>query len=68
MLEAIRVKAGGEFREAGEAVGNAFDGTEPGRASADYSEKCGENSGSDFVAPVAEKAGEADAEHGGGEP
>ena len=53
MLQAIGVVAGGEFCEAGETVGDTFDGAKPHRACADGGQKCGEHSCSGFVAPVA---------------
>src|SRR6267143_686987 len=67
-FQAIGVVAGGKLCEAGEPVGDAFDGAEPDRACADGSQKRREHGCGGFVAPVAEEAGEADAEDGAVEP
>lgn len=67
-LQPVGVIAGGEFREAGEAIGNTLDGAKPGRSRADGGQKSGEDSGGGFVAPVAEETGEAHAEDGAVEP
>src|SRR5437588_10230466 len=63
-LQAIGEMAGGEFSEAGESVGDAFNRAKPRRACANGREKRGQHSGGGFVAPVAEQACEADAENG----
>src|SRR5258708_34691895 len=67
-FQPIGVVAGSKFCEAGEAVGDAFDGAEPDRARADGGQECGEHGGGGFMAPVAEQASEADAEDGAVEP
>ena len=67
-LQAIGEMAGGEFSEAGESVGDAFNRAKPRRACANGREKRGQHSGGGFVAPVAEQACEADAENGAVEP
>jgi hypothetical protein len=66
--EAIGEMAGGQFREAGEAVRNALDGAKPRRARSDRSQESGEDGGSGFMAPVGEQAGETDAEDGAVQP
>src|SRR3989442_9800387 len=63
-LQAIGVVACGKLCEAGEPVGDAFDGAEPDGARADGGQECGEHGGGGLVAPVAEEAGEAGAEGG----
>src|SRR5438876_2532826 len=67
-LQAVGEMARGKLCEAGESVGNAFDGAKPRRACADGREKRGQHGGGGFVAPVAEQACEADAENGAVEP
>src|SRR5438132_13433782 len=67
-LQAIGEMAGGEFSEAGESVGDAFNRAKPRRACANGREKRGQHSGAGFVAPVAEQACGADAENGAVEP
>src|SRR5258708_15994600 len=56
--------AGGKFCEAGETVGDAFDGAKPDGTCADGGEEGGEHGCGGFVARVAEEAGEADGEEG----
>lgn len=68
IFQAIGVVAGGKFCEAGEAVGDTFDGAEPDRTSADGGEEGGEDRGGGFMAPVAKEAGEADAQDSAVEP
>src|SRR5712692_1554730 len=68
VLQAIGEVACGEFCKAGESVGDALDGAEPDWACADSSQEGREYGGGGFVAPVAEEAGEADAEDGAVEP
>src|SRR5580704_6938626 len=67
-FQAIGVVAGGKFCEAGETVRNAFDGAKPDGPCSDRCKECGEDSGGGLVAPVAKKAGEADAQDGAVEP
>ncbi len=57
VLQAIGVVARGKLCEAGEPVGDAFDGAEPDRARADGGEEGGQHGRRGFVAPVAEEAG-----------
>src|SRR5882762_4581902 len=64
-FQAIGVVACGKLCEAGEPVGDAFDGAEPDRACADGGQESREHGCGGFVAPV---AGEADAEDGAVEP
>jgi len=67
-LQAIREMARGQLCEAGETVGDTFDRSEPGWACADGGQKRGEDRSGGFVTPVAEEAGEPNAEHGAVEP
>src|SRR5690242_6148808 len=67
-LQAVGVMAGGKFCEAGEAVGDSFDGAEPDGTGADDGEKGGKDGGGGFVGPIGEKGSEADAEDGAVEP
>ena len=60
--------AGGEFGEAGEAVGDALDGAEPHRPCADGRQKRRQHCCRDLVAPVAEEAGESHSEDGAVQP
>src|SRR5262249_45227952 len=59
---------GDEFGATREAVGDAFDGAEPGWPRANRPEKRGQNGGRCFVAPIAEQAGEANTENRAVEP
>ena len=67
-LQLIRVITCCQLGKTGKTVGDSFDGAEPARARANCSKKCGEDGGRGFVAPIAEQAGEADAEDGAVEP
>ena len=67
-LQAIGEVARGKLCEAGESVGNAFDGAKPRGTRTDGGEKRWEHGGCGFMAQVAEQAGEADAEDGAVEP
>src|SRR5690242_24973 len=67
-LQLIRVIACCQLGKTGKTVGDSFDGAEPGGASANCSKKCGKDGGRGFVAPIAEQAGEANAEDGAVEP
>src|SRR5258708_25931987 len=64
VFQAIGEMAGGKFCEAGETVGDAFDGAKPDGTCADGGEEGGEHGCGGFVAPVAEEAGGAYAEGG----
>jgi hypothetical protein len=67
-LQAVGVMAGTEFCEARKAIGDSFDCAEPYGTRSNCGKKGRQNSGGDFVAPVAEQAGEADAQDGAREP
>ena len=67
-LQAIREMTGGKFCETGESVRDAFDRAKPYRARTNRGEKRGEHGGGGFVTPIAEEAGETDAEDGAVEP
>src|SRR5438094_8729426 len=67
-LQAIGEVARGKLCEAGESVGNAFDGAKPRGTRTDGGEKRWEHGGWGFMAPVAEQACEAGGENGAGEP
>src|SRR6202008_810831 len=67
-LQPIGVMACGEVRKTGKPVGDAFDGAEPHRTRPDSSQERGEHGCCRLMAPVAEEAGEPDAEHGAIEP
>src|SRR5712691_7612242 len=68
MFQAVRKMARGKFCKAGEAIGDAFDGAEPGGTRADRGEERRQHGGGRFMAPVAEEAGETDTEDGAVEP
>src|SRR5467141_2787602 len=67
-FQAIGVVACGKLCEAGEPVGDALDGAEPDWARADGGQESREHGCGGFVAPVAEEAGQSDAEDGAVEP
>src|SRR5260370_42257572 len=62
-LQAIGEMAGGKLCEAGKSVRDAFDSSEPDRACSDGSQERREYSCCRFMAPVAEQAGQADADN-----
>src|SRR5712692_1807615 len=68
LLQPVGEMSSRQFCEAGETVGNAFDGAEPGRSRANGREERRQDCRGGFVAPVAEEAGEADAKDGAVEP
>src|SRR3989442_12381620 len=61
-LPSVGEMAGSEFCHAGEAVGDALDRSQPPWPGPDRGKKCGEDCRGRLVAPVAEEAGESDAE------
>ena len=61
-FQMIGVMARAQLGEAGKSVGDAFDRSEPRGACANRGQERRENRGSDFVAPIAEEAGDADAD------
>ena len=66
--QAIGVVAGRQLREAGEAIGDAFDEAEHRRARADRGEERRHRAGGHLVANVREQARQADSEHRSVEP
>src|SRR2546421_12477544 len=58
-LQVIGVVACGKLCEAGEPVGDAFDGAEPDGARADGGQECGENGGGGPRGPRAGEGGES---------
>jgi hypothetical protein len=68
MLQAIGVMARSQLRETRESIGDALDNAESRRARPNRGKKRRQYCGCRFVAPVAEKAGEADAEDGAIQP
>jgi hypothetical protein len=60
--------AGRHLGEAGQAVGDAFDGAQPHGGGAQGREERGQDGGGDFVRPIAEQRRQPDAENGTIEP
>ena len=63
MLPSVREMPGRKFCHARKAIGDTFNGPEPAWPGADRGQKRGEDGRGRLVAPVAEEAGESDAQN-----
>src|SRR6516162_8719330 len=67
-FQAIRVITGAEFRKTRQPIGDAFNRSKPGGPGTDGCKKGWKKGGGDFVAPVTEETGDANAKHGAVKP